>query len=64
MALIDLSLAAKEADAAFTTELWRVYGHDACEARYRRSHEDAACEAAGRRKVAADKSYLDALESV
>jgi len=47
--------AAIAADDAFQAELVRVYGRDACNARYKRHHDDPKVQAAMLAKLAADR---------
>lgn len=60
MGIMDLYNAAREADKAYTIELRRVYGRDACSARYRFTHEDPECMAAALRKQEADDRWRNA----
>lgn len=47
-------VAALAADNAYTAQLERVYGANACNARYWYTHADPAVQAAARAKQAAD----------
>lgn len=60
-----LYYAAISADSIFQAELVRVFGRDACNARYLFDHySDDALDNAKRQKLAADDAWINRMRSV
>jgi hypothetical protein len=59
--LSDLQRAAYQADDTYRSELSRVYGRRASDARYYPHHTDPRVQHAAEAKIAADRAYLEAL---